>query len=225
VISSPMIVATATNAFNGRYIYSPLNNQGTASYQVNIPSAGTYAVWCRVIGSNDLSDSFFVSMDGGTEGIYDTSLAGWSPDWVWNQVNSRGGSNPQLFTLSQGTHTLLFRGRDAETRLDALYITADQSFVPPGNPGPNAINEVASIDTSTTTLAPPRITEIKRVGRTADLSFSTVSTQLYAVEFNDSLNPSSWRTLKIVLGTGTTVTVSDTGATTPNRFYRLRSYF
>lgn len=224
VISSPMVVAAASNAFNGRYIYTPNNNEGTASYPVNIPLAGTYTVWCRLIGSNDLSDSFFVSIDGGAEGIYDTSLAGWSADWLWSRVNSRGGSNPRLFTLTQGGHTLVFRGRDAETRLDALYITADQTFVPSGNPGPNMISEIASSETAATGVTPTRITRIARTGKIVEVSFSTVPTQLYTVEYNDALDPSLWQPLETLTGAGTNATVFDTRAITPNRFYRVRTW-
>jgi hypothetical protein len=59
----------------------------------------------------------------------------WSTAWQWTLVNGRAGStpltlNPRLFTLSTGTHTLTFAGREPYTRLDQVIVTNDLTYVP-----------------------------------------------------------------------------------------------
>jgi hypothetical protein len=76
-------------------------------------------------------------MDGAGEDICD--VEGEYGRWKWSPVNGRGGLEgrvralrPRLFTLAPGRHTVLFRGRKADTRLDRIIITNDRTFVPPG---------------------------------------------------------------------------------------------
>jgi hypothetical protein len=50
-------------------------------------------------------------------------------------VNGRGGAgpatiNPRKFTLSAGSHTIRFAGRDANTGLDQIVVTNDMAYVP-----------------------------------------------------------------------------------------------
>ena len=125
---SPMTVASDTAAANGQYVYSPSANLGTVSIPVNIPQAGNYTVWCRVLSPDNGRDSLFVQMDGGVEEIYQTALNTWSASWQWSKVNSSGAA--RTYALSQGTHTLVFRSREASTFLDALYVSNDPGFVP-----------------------------------------------------------------------------------------------
>lgn len=153
-IAAPMVVGTRADANNGQYVYSPNNNQGTATYQINIPEAGTYVVWCRTIGETDASDSFFVSVDGGAEAIYDVALAGVSPNWRWVKLNGRNLADPRLLTFTQGSHTMVFRGRDSLTEFDAMYLTTDLAFVPPASPVNTAPSISNIADQSTTAGAP-----------------------------------------------------------------------
>jgi hypothetical protein len=68
--------------------------------------------------------------------VYDTAEQLWSTAWQWTKVNGRGTSglplsiNPRVFTLTAGTHTFTFGGRDANTRLDQVLVTNDAAFVP-----------------------------------------------------------------------------------------------
>ncbi|HKS36297.1 MAG TPA: Ig-like domain-containing protein, partial [Verrucomicrobiae bacterium] len=127
--TGPMVAGANANASNGQYIYSQTANQGTVSFPVNISQAGDYWVWGRVLSANSWTDSFYVSVDGGTEVTYLTAQNTWSSAWQWTKVNASG--SPRSYALSQGTHTIVFRGREASTFLDALYITKDPNFVPP----------------------------------------------------------------------------------------------
>ena len=100
---------------------------------MNIPEADDYVVWCRIYSANDGTDSFYVTVDNEPEDVYDTAENAWANRWQWTQVNGRAGGqpqavNPRVFSLSQGIHYLVFRGREQGTVMDALYITNDRDF-------------------------------------------------------------------------------------------------
>jgi hypothetical protein len=42
--------------------------------------------------------------------------------------------NPRTFTLSAGSHSLTFRGREVPTKLDRVIVTNSGSFVPTETP-------------------------------------------------------------------------------------------
>ena len=130
-LTSPMSVVTDTTASGGAYIRSSQAESGSAVFSFSAPSSGTYVVWGRINSPDTTTDSFYVSVDGGPEDIYDTAENGWSSSWQWTVVNGRGSSgtplalNPRTFSLSAGTHTIRFRAREANTKLDRIFITND----------------------------------------------------------------------------------------------------
>jgi len=136
VLTSPMASADDSGAFGGKLARTMVADAGTGDWTFSVPSPGTYVVWCRVKSANASEDSFFVKMDGGTEDVYDTAEGTWSPSWQWTRLNGRGGAgvpltlNPRTFSLSAGSHTLEFRGRETNTRVDRVIVTNDLSFVP-----------------------------------------------------------------------------------------------
>src|SRR5580765_7852459 len=71
-IVSPMSVYADASASGGNVINVDVEESGSATYAVNIPVAGDYVVWCKVLSADSTSDSFYVSMDGGVEDVYDT---------------------------------------------------------------------------------------------------------------------------------------------------------
>src|SRR6185436_3107438 len=97
---------------------------------------GTYIVWSKVLSPNMAQDSFFVSVDGGTEFIYSTVInGGYTSAWQWTFVNE-DMANPSVFNLSAGQHSIQFRSREAYTGLDQLLVTNDPSYVPGANTPP-----------------------------------------------------------------------------------------
>ncbi len=75
-LTAPMVLATDTKASGGKYIWvpngtgnltDPLAAGGQAVYSFNIPAAGNYRVWGRVIANTVSDNSFFISMDYGAE--------------------------------------------------------------------------------------------------------------------------------------------------------------
>src|SRR3989338_9668384 len=131
-------------ASGGSYIYTATDNSGRATYTVNLPRAGVYYLWGRILSPTPTNDSFYVSVDGEAEDIYDTAENLWSPLWQWTRVTGRtdnGGTpslrneNPRKFQLSAGEHTLALRGRDSITKLDKIILISDRSYMPQDGSG------------------------------------------------------------------------------------------
>lgn len=127
---APMQTGSDPAASNGQYVYSQIANSGTVTFNLNVPMAGDYVVWCRNLSPNDSTDSFLVSVDGGTQDIYDTADNTWSANWQWSQLNGRTAGKPRVLTLASGSHELTFQAREAFTKLDSIYVTSDRNFVP-----------------------------------------------------------------------------------------------
>ena len=135
-LSSPMAVFSDGAAFGGQYIATTVTNSGSANWTFSVPSSGTYYIWCRVKTPNPQEDSFYVKMDSGSEDVFDAAGGGsYGSGWKWTKLNGRGSTgvsyavNPRTFSLSAGSHTLTFRGRETQTGLDRIIITNDPAFV------------------------------------------------------------------------------------------------
>ena len=135
-LTAPMTASPDVMAFGGKFISSATPQSGTATWAFTIATTGTYVVWCRVLATAPEHDSFHVRADTGPEDIYDVAEGTWSPNWQWTRVNGRGTSgvplsvNPRVFSLPAGAHTLRFRERDAQSRVDRVIVTNDFGFVP-----------------------------------------------------------------------------------------------
>ena len=136
-LTSPMQSFADANASNGQAVHTSTAEDGAAAFTFNITQAGTYRVWCHSLCVDAGSDSFYVSMDGGTQDVYDPAQNAASPNWQWSTLKGRVVGDPWLFTLSAGNHTLTFWGREADTGLDSFYISNDPNFTPGGTPNPN----------------------------------------------------------------------------------------
>ena len=116
-------------------ITSNTANSGLATFTVSVPVSGTYVIWGRVLVPSANADSWYVSVNNGPEDIYDAGEHVWSNVWQWTVVNGRNGGapltlNPRKFTLNAGYNTIVFRGREAGSMLDALIITNDLAYKP-----------------------------------------------------------------------------------------------
>ncbi len=141
--SASLVSPTATNpdvlASQGNYITSSTSDAGTATFHLSIPTSGTYLVWCRVKAVDPNTDSFYVSVDGASEDVFDMAEGTWQPTWQWVELNGRDGGapltlNPRTLSLSTGSHTLTFRGREADSMLDRILVTNDLQATPPDAP-------------------------------------------------------------------------------------------
>lgn len=136
IFSVPMASATDTSASGGGFIESNVHNDGSATFFVELSSSSSYIIWARVMGENDNTDSFIVSVDGGQEDVFDVAEGTRGPNWQWKRVNGRGGTslaeiiNPRVFNLIPGTHAVKFKAREAYTGLDKIIVTNDLGFNP-----------------------------------------------------------------------------------------------
>jgi len=156
-LASPMAVAVDPNASGGGYIATSAEESGTATFTLDLPVAGDYVIWCRVLSPNTATDSIYVSMDGGVEDIYDM-VSTWTPDWQWTMVNGRNAIvNPRIFTLNSGRHTLVLRGREPAAEIDQLLVTNDRNYVPGSGSAntPPTISSIADLSTSQNTATAP----------------------------------------------------------------------
>lgn len=133
-LTPPMSVRVHESASGGYFIMSPLGS-GSAVFPVNVTVAGQYVIWCRVLSPRGTADSFYVSVDGGPEDIYDTAEGTWSASWQWTRVSRRAEDNPLLvlprvFPLLPGAHVIRFRAREAYTCLDKCIVTRNVGFDP-----------------------------------------------------------------------------------------------
>ena len=128
-IQAPMTVVWDEEASACNYVYAP-GRDGAVSYRVTVPATGEYWLWARVCGVEAYLNSFYVSFDGGAETAYEIKQfdGAWGV-WGWEAVHEK--HEPVApFYLSAGAHTLRFRPREAQTRLDRLLLTDDPSAVP-----------------------------------------------------------------------------------------------
>jgi len=84
-----------------------------------------------VISNSGEDDSFFASMDNGEYALWDTRMGG-TETWVWDQVSDRGFSDPVIYFLEVGVHTLVIKQREDGTKIDRILITNDMGYVPEG---------------------------------------------------------------------------------------------
>lgn len=92
---------------------------GTATFGVNIPSAGNWRLWVRMYGPDSTSDTWYESINGAARQQMVASSPG---QWQW--VSGRS------YTLSAGLATLELGGREARARIDRVLLTDDPAFAP-----------------------------------------------------------------------------------------------
>lgn len=141
VLRAPMHVVRDGAASRESYIGArkeATGGEGTATFTLDIPQAGPYILWGRVFAPDAVENSFFVSVDGREEFIWDTPGPGPSDvaeQWTWDPVSAREGDDvvdPVVFDLEAGRHTLHLRNRESGTGLDGIIVTDDLGYRPRG---------------------------------------------------------------------------------------------
>ena len=133
-LNSPMSQNSDTDASGGVYISTSAENRGLAAYRFNIFQTGTYVFTARVIAPNLAENSFFFTLDGGEQKIWDIPET--TDTWVWVGLSARGNGSPddpEIDTLrvhlEPGEHILEIVGREKGTRLDKIIIQHGQGNV------------------------------------------------------------------------------------------------
>ena len=165
VLSGPVKVAIDGNAFNNQCIHGyHVNRRGWAHLEFFVPEDGVYTLWGRVLGMNLVANSFFISMDDSPVFLWDIHK---NNQWEWNRVSDRGtGSHadnaqtdPVLFHLSAGRHTLVIGNREKYTRIDRLRLSNNLD-ADLWNPDPGAWIDLVA-PTHGDVIAPGSAVEIK----------------------------------------------------------------
>lgn len=135
-IAGGFVAVTDSAASGGRYLWIPQDSRGgvlalnpalKVSYNVVIPRAGQYVVDGLVRSDDASSDSLFIGFDGATPGDWHTNQTAGQVGsllFQWDVANSSRQplTNPTVFTLSAGSHTLEIYGRDDGTRIDRFVV-------------------------------------------------------------------------------------------------------
>ena len=153
-IEAPMVVATPSeaagqggpepvDASGGKFVWSPGppvtggGDEGFMEFVINIPAAGTYAIWGRVAAWDGNSDSYWVNWlpadadensqeTGNTEFRWGVAQGN---EWHWDRINHwlDGGTFEREWELPAGETNLFIRTREDATMLDCIFITDNLS--------------------------------------------------------------------------------------------------
>jgi hypothetical protein len=106
---------------------------GNVTWTLNLAKSGRYWLWGRVDVPNPEMDSFFVqlSADSNETPIENESWhTGQSDGWRWQSVGLNRSRQPTPFDLPGGKVRLSFRVREAGTKIDRLFLSADPGGKP-----------------------------------------------------------------------------------------------
>lgn len=112
-VTDPMKILSDASALGGEYIVQTADQgTGSAQYTVAVQDAGQYQLMVRAIAPNGSSNSIYYAVDSNSSNVwhFPDNLSNWT--WV---------DGPTI-TLSQGTHTLNVKKREAGTKIDAFEL-------------------------------------------------------------------------------------------------------
>jgi len=123
-------LAQAEGASGGRAIGVPEGQpeEGSSTLVLDVPADGTYLLWGRVRAPDDGSNSFFVSVDGGSETLWKMPSGA---SWSWHGVKTEEAPEPVAYWLGAGQHRVEVRAREDGTLLDTV------ALLPRGSAPPN----------------------------------------------------------------------------------------
>jgi hypothetical protein len=156
VIEAPMVIGVPADAVaqggpepdapsRGNFCWAPgeplvggaNGDQGFVQFTINIPQAGKYAAWGRVIAWDGNSDSFWVTWQpadpdensqetGNTEFRWSTAQGN---TWHWDRINQwlDAGTFEREWDLPAGPTTLTIYTREDAAMLDCIFITDNLS--------------------------------------------------------------------------------------------------
>ena len=126
-VSAPFTITS--NYISQAVQTTAVTNGGRASYSFTITNAGNYVIQALVNAPNDAANSFYINIDAEPQDptmIWDIPLtAGFEQrvvSWRGNGTDANNQFVPKIFTLTQGSHQLIIRGREANVQLETLAI-------------------------------------------------------------------------------------------------------
>ena len=142
-IQAPMEIADDETASDGKYVWvegeaasSAKDHQGWVEFVINLPDAGTYALWGNVIAWDGNSDSLWVTWQPAdpdedpqqtrnTEFRWNITIGN---EWHWDRINQwlNAGTHERQWEFDQPGETVLrIGGREDATKLDTIFITSN----------------------------------------------------------------------------------------------------
>jgi hypothetical protein len=125
-LSNQFLTYTSATALDGKYISGSKTNLSRATFTVTTPDGLNYRLWARAKGPTG-GGSFYVSVDGGAEILFNIPQNGSANPFRWLEMNPSG---EVLLPLAAGTHQLSFRPGVANTQLDEIVLNNDPSWLP-----------------------------------------------------------------------------------------------
>ena len=171
-VTPPLAVHPDQSACADQYVSSDVGwAGGDLEFTIDVAS-GNYFLWARAMGLGWDQNSFWASVDGGDAFHFEIPQNGGVWDWGWAQVHPE--LQPILpIGLTAGNHTLRFEVREANARLDAVYLTNrpdlrpdDAAYCqPPATPTPTPTpTRPPNTPTPTPTPANTGLTQVGQLG-------------------------------------------------------------
>jgi hypothetical protein len=137
LVCGPFVV---TNGYLCQPVDTGTAAAGRAVYTFTITNSGDYTIQASVNAPNSAANSFCVNIDAEPEApcmIWDIPLtSGFEPrmiSWRGNGTADTGQFVPKVFSLTQGTHQLILRGREANAQWQGFSPQPPSSPPPPIN--------------------------------------------------------------------------------------------
>ena len=128
-----MTVDVDAGASACKYVYAPIDwGGGTVTITFDLLSGDEYYLWARVACSNWNDNSFTVSLNDGPGFHYEIDPPDSQWTWKWARVHADGQPDITPLVLAAGSHKVSFEGREANVRLDSVFLTNYRDYVPAG---------------------------------------------------------------------------------------------
>jgi len=128
-VASPMTAADDPDASGGRHVWTPnqAGGQGRVLWNLEVPDAGVWHLWGRVLAPTPKDDSFYVDVylpDGRQLGRVDWHT-GLAKTWRWVRLTAGSARHPVALPLPKGKVRLEICTREDGTKLDRLFFAPD----------------------------------------------------------------------------------------------------
>lgn len=138
LVMPTMVVGQDDDAFGTEYVWTPGEpgakggGEGNVTWRLDVAEAGTYYLWGRIMAPTPDDDSFFVRAF--TDSAEPVGLTDWHTGthegWEWMPVAFGRSRAPTPLELLAGEVDLQLRVREDGTKIDRLFITADDTQKP-----------------------------------------------------------------------------------------------
>lgn len=151
-LQSPMTAFGDADASGGTYVANTETGRAEVQFTLDVPATSTYYLWARLYKESQSARNIVVGIDGFRDEVT-PSVTG---QYEWVRIEAGDGTGNFALALSGGRQRMRIVLPDAETRIDAFFITGDANQQPPGvsvrpavTATPTRTPTVAAADTAT----------------------------------------------------------------------------